>query len=379
MKLDLTPATLESGMRSFAAAAPGDTDKLGLLSRLPGKWINEKRDIVTGFEGRGWNMIALPFKGGIVDGVQQPDYRVLANQYNETLDFVIVDGPVANRGVEKDGSRPATAQTDQKIFALDYQQLIVQIAAGDSPCTTENIRGRPGSGIHHEPGFLLWISDQNASIDYTPVDGGPVMREEKLKVARLASIPHGDAVTAMGVAFCAAGGPAIPKISGLPVHLQAAPGQPDPALTGYLAPYAGLSGPDAFKGILQVPTFDVSKPWELLEKSIASLGPVKHTTTLHFRTDFGTGGIVNTPFIVKEANATEMEAIFWIMELEKPLNGRKWVLAYIQNVLLDFFPLPGSPDRQIRWPHVSINVMCLDEAADREKIATPACSHASAD
>ena len=78
-----------------------------------------------------------------------------------------------------------------------------------------------------------------------------------------------------------------------------------------------------------------------------------------------TAGIVNIPFIVKQANAAEMISTFWIMELDAPgPDGHpQLVMQYLQIVLLDFFPRRDGMPGLIRWPHVSINTM--------EKIAEP--------
>ncbi len=80
---------------------------LGPLALLPGTWanirVNDRRDGSPFFgnggsplHGRGWNLIALPFirpQGG-------PPYRVLMNQYNEVLQFDVVDDKVPNRGID---------------------------------------------------------------------------------------------------------------------------------------------------------------------------------------------------------------------------------------------------------------------------------------
>jgi hypothetical protein len=55
-------------------------------------------------------MIALPF---VSPGL---DYRLLLNQYDEQLNFTIVDKAVPNRGIGEG------IQTDQFIVALDYEQ-----------------------------------------------------------------------------------------------------------------------------------------------------------------------------------------------------------------------------------------------------------------
>jgi hypothetical protein len=59
-------------------------------------------------------------------------------------------------------------------------------------------------------------------------------------------------------------------------------------------------------------------------------------------------GIVNIPFVVKNANATQMDAIFWIEKVQHPkVHNRHFLqLQYVQRVILDF--------EGIHWPHVSV-------------------------
>jgi hypothetical protein len=72
---------------------------LGDLAQLPGTWQNADNLV-----GHGWNMIALPYKtpGRTLNpdapDHQNSDFRLLQNQFNETLEFSIVEG-VPNRGV----------------------------------------------------------------------------------------------------------------------------------------------------------------------------------------------------------------------------------------------------------------------------------------
>jgi hypothetical protein len=58
------------------------------------------------------------------------------------------------------------------------------------------------------------------------------------------------------------------------------------------------------------------------------------------------GGIVNIPFVVKNANAVQMDAIFWIETVKHPLDTEFFQLQYIQRVILDF--------DKIHWPHISV-------------------------
>ena len=72
-----------------------------------------------------------------------------------------------------------------------------------------------------------------------------------------------------------------------------------------------------------------------------------------------TGGINNIPFIVKQANASEMKSTFFIQELAETdeWGNPKLRMQYVQVVQLDFFGrFDGGPGR-IKWPHVSINTL----------------------
>ena len=320
-----------------------DDDKLGNLRNLPGKWINAKEGVETGFEGRGWNMIALPF----IKSGNDPDYRMLVNQYNEVIEFQQIDGPVPNRGVD----RPNKQNTDQALFALDYQQGIVQIAREDSPKSDDNTVGPVGGAIHHEPGFFLNIIDR---------------RTDDLDIARLATIPHGDSALAMGKSRVFSGKPTVEPVNGLPI------GATQNLASPYLAPYVAFSGDNAFKRTDNFPGFDVVEPSKLLQFGIDFLD-VKQTTELKFDTKLQTGGIVNTPFIVKQANATEMTATFYIMELNEPVpaTGSPFVLAYIQVIFLEFFERFGNEPGLIRWPHVSINTMVFDKPQEEMTLEMP--------
>lgn len=66
----------------------------------------------------------------------------------------------------------------------------------------------------------------------------------------------------------------------------------------------------------------------------------------------GSTGILNIPFVVSNANALQMDAIFWI-EIVQPTNGEVFLqLQYVQRVILDFPPAPNAPN--IHWPHISV-------------------------
>ena len=328
---------------------------LGPLQLLPGTWANvlpSERDgsnfkgkgTLEGqgkspFDGRGWNLIALPF----AEDDQFRNYRLLFNQYNEVLTFTKVDEAVPNRGIE--GQQPA-AQADQKVAALDYEQTIAQISAKD--IGQSEVAGPPELPIHHEPGFFLHMKEQNI---------------EGIDIGRLATIPHGNAATALGTARTFDGPPTVADVHGFPEGVL--PGDIVAAVDGatdeqsYLFPYNFFKN-TPFKGVLDgtpFPGFSPANANALLQLGMPS--NVIRTTELPMDTTKFEAGIVNIPFIERQADAAEMQATFWIMELdEEGLNGKpKLVLAYTQFILLDFFPRRDGVEGLIRWPHISINMM----------------------
>ena len=335
------PAKLETLKRRLEPPQTNDQE-LGPLKLLPGKWRNEPN-----LPNRGWNMIALPF----VDPSKAEDrfrfnYRLLLHQYNEELDFILVDKAVPNRGVRL-GLGP-DANTDQFLVALDYQQRIKQFAGDDFP--KSGLAGSRDDVIHHEPG--LWLHMTNGITD-------------GLNIGRLATIPHGDSVLALGRSSEHSGAQSIPDISGLPIGVDQDLGKPrDDKNPGnpYLAPYRHFNE-NLFQGV-----FNPVSPNDLLEKANLELEEegvkIVKTTVLDVDSTLPTGGVVNIPFIVRQANATVVKSTFWIQELDqKDKYGKpKLRLQYSQLVMLDFFPRvdglpPGCCPGPIQWPHVSINTM----------------------
>lgn len=309
---------------------------LGDLKLLPGIWKNTEE-----LNGRGWNMIALPF---ISPGFKF-NYRLLVNQYNETLSFTIADKFVKNRGI--DTAAPAT-NTDQAIVALDYEQAIKQVAAADFP-DSGGLVGAAGLPIHHEPGLWLVMSQ---------------VEDGRNDISRLATIPHGDSLLAIGTGNQFGGRPKIPEINGLPSG--ASRTMID---DGYLQPYDHFDA-NPFKGIVTTqdfPGFNPKHPHRLLEGDLP--GTVVKTTELKVSTTTESGGILNIPFIEKQANAVQMNSTFWLLELAEQRDGKpRVIMQYLQVVMLDFFPRGDNLPGMARWPHVSINTMERVEPPEPKKL-----------
>jgi len=319
--------------RVITTATPGDP-ALGDLTQLPGTWQN-----IDNLVGHGWNMIALPYKepGSTVEPnepAQNSPFRLLLNQFNETLTFSVVDKGVPNRGA----AIAKVFDRDQHLAALQYLQHIEQIAAVDLPPTPDTAdTPKSAAAIHHEPGLFLHLFSQT--------DGGP-------DIARLGTIPHGDTVLALGSGITINGPPNFDNIGDftpLPLGVDA-----DVENNPYLAPYKHFHD-NPFQNL-----FDPTNPLALLKAAVQGVN-IKTTTVLTLDTALATGGIQNTPFVVKQANASRMRAVFWIEELVDldPQGNSQFMLQYAQRVLLDFFPIGTASVGLIRWPHISINTMKL--------------------
>ncbi len=334
--------------RRYRTAHTHDED-LGPLCLLPGRWQAV---------GTGWNMIALPFDDGPFD------YRILMNQYDETLDFTAVDDNVPNRGLpgviqnckKRKGKKN---EADQFAVTLDYQQSIRQQVAEDFPVS--GLAGDAGLAIHHEPGLWLYMKNlQSVDKDFSATDG---IVDAVLEVARLATIPHGNAVLALGTAAKQKGMPEIPPISGLPIGRfedLATPGydvNDDP----YLAPYKHFID-NPFLGNVTAAGFPGFNPRDMNEilRFANQNVDIHRTTTLTVDSTRQSAGIANIPFVTQQAAPASMKSTFWIQELkEKDKHGhRKLRLQYSQVVMLDFFrPREDGLPSRAQWPHISINTL----------------------
>lgn len=317
--------------------------QLGPLEHLLGVWIGE---------GTGWNMIALPFQEAPPPNAGFK-FRILMNQYDEDLRFIFVDDDVPNRGLTRPGG---DLDSDQLVVTLDYQQKIAQIVAEDLP-DSGGLAGAGGLPIHHEPG--LWLYERNRKTKDDNIQGDEVT-EVELDVARLASIPHGNSVLAIGKSAVYQGMPEIPPISGLPSGRFEDVSSPDYDFKTdpYLAPYKHYVD-NPFMGNVPGNTFPGFSPADMNEiLRFANQGvDIVRTTTLTVDSTRKSAGISNAPFSVREAEPVSMKSTFWIQELAETddMGNPKLRLQYSQVVMLNFFrPREDEFPAQAVWPHISI-------------------------
>ena len=305
---------------------------LGLLAELAGTW-----------HGKGFNLIARPDREG-----NAPLFLEL-NQTSETLRFDPIATSIPNRG---------NAQDDIELFGLTYLQKISDSVTGGA--------------LHIEPG--IWVT--------VPATTEPL---ETASVARMATIPHGNAMLAQGTAFLVQNLPngtfaiqpantaPFPQGTGMPAGGTQG-GFPEydlsnntPAATNSRTPFGDTPPvplPAAINGVPMQTV--VNDPTRLLQAALQGqfieemvVLQIATVATLDFKANpvavkNGGGGIENIPFLETNADAALVFATFWIEKIKHPAH-HFMQLQYVQTVLLNF-PLlaAGKPPAPISWPHVSV-------------------------
>ena len=280
--------------------ARGNED-LGLLKQLPGLWV-----------GHGFNLIARP------DKQNNLPFFLELNSTIETINFTAIGGDIPNRG---------SLQGDINIHGVHYLQQVTDRS--------------DKAGIHIEPG--LWL--------HVPATTNPAVKNDTY--VRQATIPHGDSLVAQATfATSVAGGPVINPVDSTPFTgaIPALNTSPATPITNadYLKPY--LTDP--------LPLFlepDLNAAATIKNPALVLLDDIKgqnitNTVVLAISTTPELSlpglGIVNTAFIDVNANAVQMDAIFWIETVKDPVHGEYLQLQYVQRVILDFIG--------IHWPHISV-------------------------
>ncbi len=310
------------------------SQELGLLASLAGNW-----------HGHGLNLIARPDKSG-----NGPLFLEL-NQTEETLKIEPIASSIPNRGF---------AQPDIELFGLTYLQRISDSVTGGA--------------LHIEPG--IWVSQPPTS---TPLEAPPAGGQI---VARMATIPHGNAVLVKGSAIEV---PSLPNGSFQIRPVNTAPfgvGKPMPvggtqggfpaynladlseAAVNFRTPFGNtpaVSLPAEIEGVAMQTL--VNDPTRLLQQTLKNqfiekmvvldIATVAQITTTGAAIEIanGGGGIENMPFLTSNANTALVFATFWIETIRSEFR-HFLQLQYVQTVLLNF-PILGT-STNLSWPHVSV-------------------------
>jgi hypothetical protein len=242
--------------------------------------------------GSGFNLIARPDKEGGL-----PFFLEL-NATKEILEITPISGPIPNRGSQQD---------DISFLGLSYVQRINDAMTN--------------GGLHIEPGMWLNIPETSEP-------------QAEAGVVRLATIPHGNSLLAQGKAFTVQAGPQIDPVSSTPTKDDGSKITEE----GYLDQFFHPELPEG------IPQEAVGNPNLVLSKAIEGQH-ITETVVLVISTE-PSGGIENIPFLVENAKAISMNAIFWIETVQLQGGGTIVQLQYTQTVILQFLG--------INWPHISV-------------------------
>jgi hypothetical protein len=293
-------ASTANNLSSYRAVPSQRTTavNLGPLQDLPGFW-----------EGTGFNLIARPdFSGGNPNG-----FFLELNLLRETIEFTTIGSPVLNRG---------SVQDDITLYGVTYLHRVTDATTGGA--------------LHIEPG--LWLN--------IPATADP---QASASIARLATIPHGNAICTVGFAQDVVFDklPTIPSANTVPFQIGS---QAPPPGTKNPFPEYDLSVDTRFRtvptpaGITQAVIDD---PNVALREALEG-----HTLTRITRLITSTasaGGIDNIPFIVSNADALSLESVFAIETVEGPLGTEYLQLQYSQTALLNV--------RGLSFPHVTVGTL----------------------
>jgi hypothetical protein len=271
---------------------------LGPLQDLPGFW-----------EGTGFNLIARPdFSGGNPDGI-----FLGLNLLRETIEFTTIGSPVFNRG---------SVQPDIAIYGVTYLHRVTDATTGEA--------------LHIEPGVWLHIPPTTAP-------------KADASIARLATIPHGNAVCTVGFAQDVVFDklPTIPPANTVPFPVGSQP--PPPGTPNPFAEY-DLGTQTRFRTAPVPPGITgevICDPNVLLREALQ--GQTLNRITRLITSTESAGGIGNIPFITVNADAPSLESVFAIEAVQSPAGAEYLQLQYSQTALLNF--------RGLSFPHVTVGTL----------------------
>jgi len=178
-------------------------------------------------------------------------------------------------------------------------------------------------------------------------------------VVRQSTIAHGDSLLAQSTFLTeVAGGPVINAVDSFPFTDPTIPGLNTPAkniITNpeYVGPYLDTVCTKVVCHTAWMPKLPFGIQhwccWGDIRTEHYKYRLVIQVSTSAVQ---GSTGILNIPFIVRNANALRMNTIFWIETVQPRHDDPFLQLQYVQRVILDFPPKPNAPI--IHWPHISV-------------------------
>lgn len=364
----------------------------GILEQLFGTWINvgPKTDNTK----LGLHTTCMPSPGTnseTIFGI----FRFLCENYVEELTFTPIKGGVRNRG----------GTNEQIAGAVEYRQSIQ--------------RACDGVGLHEEVGIFLWLNQlyNHAATEGSIISdngfpgiaigagaNGPNF-VPPYPIARSGTIPHGSNIMLTGSFLQDVGGkppfptgtdswtepfskpwpPLAQQIANAP-NLPSSPLAISPSMGAsplLTPPHGGpavplnldepapawacdkslpATQPDRnltyFQRIIAHRNYPYSvRPDLRLRDAIKNQNISKYTLIqLTSKHDGGPqGGILNTPFVQRFANVTEMTLNMWLETVVEEDGSEVLQLQYEQIVFFEF--MFGSSGLTTRWPHIQVNTL----------------------
>lgn len=278
------------------------------------------RSLIGTWEGvKGWNVIAVPAVDSQANN--KKTYKLMVQNYYETLTFEPIEDPVLNQG----------GDADQIIGALKYTQKIHEFESNTL--------------LHIETGMLFYLDNIDCKNDCDSPWQPPYT------IARSGTIPHGNSIMILGDAAAVQGPLPLPDISTYP-------DLPEGYLAQYHAEQDRLSVADIVTGDDHSKIFDVKNPNYNLDRDNRGLNFLE---TVHIKLDSqNAGGMVNLPFINKYANTTRASIDYWIQKINLPMSNETFTqLQYSQTVDLEFLVNVDGEDKMVTFPHVTTNTLQL--------------------
>lgn len=363
----------------------------GILEQLIGTWVNVNPN--KNATGWGLHTTCMPSPGTNTETIFGI-FHFLCEDYTEELSFAPVSGGVRNRG----------GTNEQFAGAIEYKQSVQRVS--------------DGVGIHEEVGMYLWLNEMynHAATEQSVIDdnGYPLISigagangpnyVPPYSIARSGTIPHGSAIMLTGnFQQDVPGKPAFPtgtdswsapfvrswpdlQIANAP-NLASSPLAISPSMgaSALLVPPNGstaeaaplnldepapawafdkslpVTQPDSNLTYFQRIVADQHYPYSVrpdlrLRDAIKDQNISKYTLIqLSSKHDGGPqGGILNTPFVKKFANVTEMSLNLW---LETVIEDGQEVLQLQYEQIIFFEFMVGSNGQTTRWPHIQINTL----------------------
>lgn len=363
----------------------------GILEQLIGTWVNVNPN--KNATAWGLHTTCMPSPGTNTETIFGI-FHFLCEDYTEELSFAPVSGGVRNRG----------GTNEQFAGAIEYKQSVQRVS--------------DGVGIHEEVGMYLWLNEMynHAATEQSVIDdnGYPLISigagangpnyVPPYSIARSGTIPHGSAIMLTGnFQQDVPGKPAFPtgtdswsapfvrswpdlQIANAP-NLASSPLAISPSMgaSALLVPPNGntadaaplnldepapawafdkslpVTQPDSNLTYFQRIVADQHYPYSVrpdlrLRDAIKDQNISKYTLIqLSSKHDGGPqGGILNTPFVKKFANVTEMSLNLW---LETVIEDGQEVLQLQYEQIIFFEFMVGSNGQTTRWPHIQINTL----------------------